>query len=122
MRLQITILSFAALATADLTFIIFNNCSSDIWPAITGNTSSVDPLPPGLSLGPGDHHITTAIQTPWSGRVWPRQYCQSNGMQCRVGDCGSPSCWGSSSSGTTLFEVTASTSGIWYDISLGMYR
>lgn len=111
-----------AFAATDVSFMFVNNCSQKIWPAMTGNDSHLpDPLPVNLSLSPGEHHVSGPVRAPWSGRAWARQGCVSNGTRCQVGDCKLPSCWGTSSQNTTLFEITITFHGsVLYDISLGM--
>lgn len=108
-----------------LEFLVVNKCMEQtIWPALTGNTSAnpaSDPLPSGAILHPGESIKTRPIVTPWSGRIWARQFCALDGSGCLLGDCGSSSCWGRSSVRTTLFEVTAGHYETIYDISLGMY-
>ncbi|KAK2036906.1 PR5-like protein [Colletotrichum somersetense] len=79
---------------------------------------TVDPLPDGLALKANSQVQISLNSLPWSGRIWARQYCSPNGTDCVLGDCGHSSCWGRSSSGTTLFEITAQKGKMYYDISL----
>lgn len=108
-----------------VTFTVINNCSHQtIWPAVGGNLevngqAIRDPLPPGLALEPFQSFATPPFPLPWSGRIWARQHCNSDGTNCRIGDCGTSSCWGKSAKPVTLFEVTAKEGAVWYDISLG---
>ncbi|KAK1659774.1 PR5-like protein [Colletotrichum godetiae] len=76
------------------------------------------PLPEGLALEANSQVQIYLSSFPWSGRVWARQYCEAGGLNCVLGDCGHPSCWGRSSTGTTLFEITAQKDKMYYDISL----
>ncbi|KAL7940394.1 PR5-like protein [Trichoderma barbatum] len=94
--------------------------SQNVWPAIGKSlgTGISDPLPNGIIIPPGQRHQTALIPIPWSGRVWPRQFCSDVGDNCLLGDCGSSSCWDRSSTNTTLFEVTVQPEDMYYDISL----
>jgi hypothetical protein len=104
---------------------LVNHCSSQtIWPAVTGtmipNGEAIDdPLPPGFALRPLARYTIDAVSLPWTGRIWARQYCSPRGTECKVGDCGSSTCLGRSSSNVTLFEMTALMDVVWYNLSLG---
>ncbi|KAH7132916.1 PR5-like protein [Dactylonectria macrodidyma] len=105
-----------------ITFTIVNNCSDQsIWPALTGNTSligSPNPLTSSSPLFPKQSIQTFPIPLPWSGRIWARQFCASDGTNCLIGDCSESTCWGYSSQNTSLFEITASDLQVVYDVSL----
>lgn len=123
-----TVLMCSHSKASSITFKLVNNCSRPIWPAIGQNapslnptwlTPDLDPLPPGHRLGPSESFHTKPIPQPWGGRIWGRQNCSLNGTNCLLGDCSASSCWSKSSSRTTLFEVSATGNGVYYDISLG---
>lgn len=112
--------------------VVNNSTNQTIWPAIEGTGSYVvspsggrvidnsrNPLPDGLALEPKSQVQIPLTSFPWSGRVWARQYCTPDGSGCILGDCGHSSCWGRSSTGTTLFEITILHDKMFYDISLG---
>lgn len=109
-----------------ITFNIVNNCSDQsIWPALTGNTAligSPNPLTSSSPLFPKQSIQTFPIPLPWSGRIWARQFCASDGTNCLIGDCSESTCWGHSSQNTSLFEITASDLQVVYDVSLGTIR
>ncbi|KAF4417958.1 Pathogenesis-related protein 5 [Colletotrichum fructicola] len=124
-------LIFATTLHAQSVVLTIVNNSSDhtIWPAIEGSPLSEptlsdggvvsgDPLPEGLALLANSTVKVALPQTNWSGRLWARQYCSADGTGCVLGDCGSRSCWGRSSTLTTLFELTVLSDKIYYDISL----
>lgn len=120
-------LSFAEM----ISFRLVNNCSTQtIWPAMMSNAPvdpTLDPLPAGYSLRPGTSVQTAPLPLPWGGRIWARHFCSASGADCLIGGCSHPSCWFTASANTTLFEIHAAEpgpgpeSGIYYDISLGVY-
>lgn len=107
-----------------ISFTLLNNCQETIWPAVSGNMDSQgerieDPLPRGLALGPFQSFRTPSLPLPWSGRIWARQHCSSDGTNCVLGDCSRSSCWGVSAKNVTLAEITALANALWYNLSLG---
>ena len=129
----LAILLVANFTLADITFTFINECKTTIWPALHhgASTRAIDPLPAGLSLKEGETFVTLPLnidneplddqQEPlFSGRVWARQYCESeDGQYCKVGDCSNSSCWENSATNTTLLEFSIKPFEIYYDISLG---
>ena len=100
---------------------IINLCSDVRWPALTGVSldthSAVEiALPPGLEQF---QTYNFSIPEPFTGRLWAKALCSSQGDECQVGDCGYKDCNGYSSQNTTLIEFNMKNGTVWYDISLG---
>jgi len=102
------------------TFTIVNQCSTTIWPAYY-----TDPNSPQINYQTGWEakscsSVSFDVPTQWSGRMWARTECSSNGT-CATGSCvGGIVC--SASTGNppvTLGEWTLAATGFDnYDISL----
>lgn len=109
-----------------LSVTLVNNCAEQtIWPAISSGANAdpaLDPLPSGAQLQPFQSIELTMPRTWVSGRIWAKQYCDATGAHCRVGGCGSVSCWQQSVAWATLFEITVIDGRASYDLSLGTLR
>ncbi|OWM78546.1 thaumatin-like protein 1b [Punica granatum] len=72
------------------TFTIKNNCPYTVWPAtLTGSGSQLSTT--GFELASGASNAID-VPNPWSGRVWGRTSCSTDGsgrFTCQTGDCGS---------------------------------
>jgi hypothetical protein len=105
-------------------FIIKNSCSFDIYPGVSGSTTTSNN---GFLLSPGateEVTYTMDAKGTWSGRVWPRTGCvptegDATGLVCETGDCGNKLlCQTYGAGGVTLAELTQQPQQDWYDISL----
>jgi hypothetical protein len=99
-------------------FTIINQCTKDIWPAVTPGESFGGG---GFALRPGQSIVFTA-PVGWSGRIWGRTGCDfdpaGNGT-CETGACGTSLQCASSSGATpvSLAEFTLASVD-YYDVSL----
>ncbi|CAD6343454.1 unnamed protein product [Miscanthus lutarioriparius] len=107
-------------------FTITNNCGYTVWPGILSGAGSPSLDTTGFELPPG---ASQTLQAPagWSGRLWGRTLCTTNGttnkFACATGDCGSGAvaCGGGNAAPpATLAEFTLDgSSGMdFYDVSL----
>jgi hypothetical protein len=73
-------------------FTITNNCWYTVWPGILSGVGSPSLETTGFELPPG---ASQTLQAPagWSGRLWGRTLCTTDGTNnkfaCATGDCGS---------------------------------
>uniref|UniRef100_A0A1D1YFI6 Osmotin-like protein n=1 Tax=Anthurium amnicola TaxID=1678845 RepID=A0A1D1YFI6_9ARAE len=92
-RLMLTqaLLLLLAMASADMTLTVVNNCAFTIWPAIQPNSGNDLLEGGGFQLTSLTYRSFPAPAQPWSGRIWGRTGCIAGPgapFSCDTGDCG----------------------------------
>ncbi|CAD6268675.1 unnamed protein product [Miscanthus lutarioriparius] len=125
LHLFLAVLAVSVSGVLSKSFTITNNCGYTVWPGILSGAGSPSLETTGFELPPG---ASQTLQAPagWSGRLWGRTLCTTDGttnkFACATGDCGSGavSCGGGNAAPpATLAALHGSGGGMdFYDVSL----